>query len=197
MLERVFGAVAELQVRQESRLSIRSNAAITKPMGLHAPTGADGGCCLDLIRFRKGERKHDRTQDFLRQWRGGEGVLYIGKAQEKARVLRTQASSDPVTGLRSTRLVSSTAMPNAYYFYVVDEDFGPLVVKFCSCLPLQRQALSQRPRVRQAPAAAGEHRLRGAQGSSTEKSYILARTAVQRTAEVDNRERAIYYLVAD
>ena len=117
---------------------------------------------LDLVRFRKGERKDDRTQQYLRQWPGGEGVLYIGKAQEKARVLRTQASTDPVTGLRSTRLVSSAAMPNAYYFYVVDEDFGPLFVKFCSCLPLQRQAVPQRARVRQAPAAAGGHRLRGA-----------------------------------
>ena len=111
----------------------------------------EGG--LDLVRFRKGERKDERTQQYLRQWPGGEGVLYIGKAREQERVLRTQASTDPATGLRSTRLVSSTAMPNAYYFYVVDEDFGPLFVKFCSCLTLQRQALPQRARVRQAPAA--------------------------------------------
>ena len=45
------------------------------------------------------------------------------------------ASTDPATGLRSTILVSSTARPNAYYFYVVDEDFGPLFVKFCSFFP--------------------------------------------------------------
>ena len=90
---------------------------------------------LDLVRFREGERKDDRTQQYLQQWPGGEGVLYIGKAQEKARVLRTQASTDPAPGLCSTRLVSSTAMPNAFYFYAVDEDFGPLFVKFCSYFP--------------------------------------------------------------
>ncbi len=46
---------------------------------------------IDLVRFEKGERKDERTQAYLQQWPGGEGVLYIGKVQEKARVLRTQA----------------------------------------------------------------------------------------------------------
>ena len=39
---------------------------------------------IDLVRFRKGERKDDGTQQYLRQWHGGEGVLYIGKSQEKS-----------------------------------------------------------------------------------------------------------------
>ena len=32
-------------------------------------------------------------------------------------------------------LVSSTAMVNHYYVYIVDEDFGPLFLKFCSYFP--------------------------------------------------------------
>ena len=32
-------------------------------------------------------------------------------------------------------LASSTAMVNHYYVYLVDEDFGPLFVKFCSYFP--------------------------------------------------------------
>ena len=40
---------------------------------------------VDLIRFERGERKDERTQTYLRHWHGGEGVLYIGKAQERAR----------------------------------------------------------------------------------------------------------------
>ena len=48
MLERVFGAVAELQVRQQDRPTARSSAVIAKPMGLHSPTGAGGECCLAL-----------------------------------------------------------------------------------------------------------------------------------------------------
>ena len=89
---------------------------------------------LDLIRFEKGERKDERTQSYLRQWPGGKGVLYIGKAQEKARVLRTEARSDPDSGQWLPSLAFSTALPNAYYFYAVDDDFGPFFLKFCSYL---------------------------------------------------------------
>ena len=45
---------------------------------------------VDPIRFGRGERKDARTQAYLRHWHGGEGVLYIGKAQERARVVRTE-----------------------------------------------------------------------------------------------------------
>jgi hypothetical protein len=31
--------------------------------------------------------------------------------------------------------VESTAMVNHYYFYCVDEDFGPFFLKFCSYFP--------------------------------------------------------------
>ena len=90
---------------------------------------------IDLISFQRGERKDARTQERLREWPGGEGVLYIGKAQERARVIRTQAVVDKVTGARKTELVESTAMPNAYYFYAFDDDFGPFFLKFCSYFP--------------------------------------------------------------
>ena len=90
---------------------------------------------LDLVTFERGERKDDRTQEYLRAWPGGEGVLYVGKAQEKARVLRTQASTDPASGRRTASLIASTAMPNAYYFYAFDDDFGPFFLKFCSYFP--------------------------------------------------------------
>ena len=90
---------------------------------------------IDLIRFEKGKRKDDMTQDYLRKWHGSEGVLYIGKAQERARVVRTEKRRDPETGLSSPWLVTSTAMVNYYYVYFVDEDFGPGFLKFCSYFP--------------------------------------------------------------
>ena len=65
----------------------------------------------------------------------GEGVLYIGKAQERARVLRTERRHDPVTGAPYPWLADTTAMVNQYYVYLVDEGFGPLFVKFCSYFP--------------------------------------------------------------
>jgi hypothetical protein len=45
----------------------------------------------------------------------------------------------------------SQALVNNYYFYCVDESFGPFFLKFWPLLPLQRQALPERPRIRQAP----------------------------------------------
>ena len=39
-----------------------------------------------------------RTQAYLRNFTANEGVLYIGKAQEKARVVRTKRRHDPVFG---------------------------------------------------------------------------------------------------
>ena len=89
---------------------------------------------VELIRFERFERKDDRTQQYLRDFTATEGVLYIGKAQEKARVLRTERRVDPVHGPYPW-LVSSTAMVNHYYAYLVDEDFGPLFLKFCSYFP--------------------------------------------------------------
>ena len=89
---------------------------------------------IDLIRFERFERKDDRTQGYLRRFCGTEGVLYIGKAQEKARVVRTERRQDPELGPYPW-LVSSTAMVNHYYVYAVDEDFGPFFLKFCSYFP--------------------------------------------------------------
>ena len=77
---------------------------------------------------------YDRTQEYLRQWPGGEGVLYIGRAQEKARVQRTQRRRRP-SGATYAWLVDSTAMVNHFYFYVFDDDFGPFFLKFCSYFP--------------------------------------------------------------
>ena len=90
---------------------------------------------IDIVSFRRGERKDDRTQEYLRKWNGDEGVLYIGKAQEKARVLRTERRHNPATGGTYAWLVSSTAMVNHFYFYAVDDDFGPFFLKFCSYFP--------------------------------------------------------------
>ena len=66
---------------------------------------------------------------------GLSSMLYIGKAQEKARVLRTEQRHDPATGASYPWLYSTTAMVNHFYFYAVDDDFGPFFLKFCSYFP--------------------------------------------------------------
>jgi hypothetical protein len=96
---------------------------------------------LELVRFGKGQRKDDVTREYLRRAdldaRGlvpGQ-VLYAGVAQEKQRVFRTIRRRNPVTGATYPWLVPASGVINQYYFYCVDEDFGPVCVKFSSYFP--------------------------------------------------------------
>jgi hypothetical protein len=138
---------------------------------------ADEG--IDLVSFAKGERKDDITQKYLRRFHRREGVLYVGKAQEKARVMRTERRRSRRTGGTYPWIVESTAMVNHYYFYCVDEDFGPFFLKFCSYFPLQREALHQRPRVPQAPACQAWRQVRGAR----QRHQILRRSQADAAAQ--------------
>jgi hypothetical protein len=90
---------------------------------------------IDLIAFQKNQRKDEVTQKRIRKFKKNEGVLYVGKAQEKARVMRTERRRCSRTGATYPWIVESTAMVNHYYFYCVDEDFGPFFLKFCSYFP--------------------------------------------------------------
>lgn len=90
---------------------------------------------IDLVRFEKGVRKDEVAARYLARFQGQEGVLLIGKAQEKAKVVRTVRRHNPQTGASYTHLVSSTALVNHYYFYCVDRDFGPFFLKLCSYFP--------------------------------------------------------------
>jgi hypothetical protein len=45
---------------------------------------------LDLVSFAKGQRKDDVAHEYLRHHDGAEGVLFVGRAQEKASVFRTE-----------------------------------------------------------------------------------------------------------
>lgn len=90
---------------------------------------------IDLISFRKGQRKEDIAKDYLAKFPLEEGVLFIGKAQEKTKVVRTQRRRNPKTGATYAWLVNSTALVNHYYFYCLDRDFGPFFIKFSSYFP--------------------------------------------------------------
>ncbi len=72
---------------------------------------------------------------YLSAFQADEGVLFIGKAQEKAPVFRTERRRNPKTGATYPWLVRSTAMVNQFYVYAVDRDFGPFFLKFCSYFP--------------------------------------------------------------
>jgi hypothetical protein len=90
---------------------------------------------IPVVTFRKGERKDDVAAGYLKAFRADEGVLFIGKAQEKAPVFRTERRCNNKTGATYPWLVRSTAMVNQFYVYAVDRDFGPFFLKFCSYFP--------------------------------------------------------------
>lgn len=89
---------------------------------------------IDLVTFEKGQRKDDVAQQYVASFEGEEGVLFVGKAQEKASVFRTEKRRD-AQGKTYPWIIRSTAMVNHYYVYILDKDFGPLFLKFCSYFP--------------------------------------------------------------
>lgn len=89
---------------------------------------------IPFIRFKKGQRKDDVMKDQLRRFRYSQGVVFVGVAQEKCRVPRTiRKHFDNNASI--PWIDYTTAMVNVYYFYCVDEDFGPFFIKFCSYFP--------------------------------------------------------------
>jgi hypothetical protein len=90
---------------------------------------------LELIHFAKGQRKDELTQQFLAKFTEDEGVLFVGRAQEKAGVWRTQRRRNSTTGGSYAWLVRSSAFINFFYFYCVDADFGPFFLKFSTYFP--------------------------------------------------------------
>ncbi len=89
---------------------------------------------VPLIRFEKGQRKEDLAAEYYARFDQTEGILFVGKAQEKARTFRTEGRVN-ARGETYPWIVDSTAMVNQYYFYGVDEDFGPFFLKYSSYFP--------------------------------------------------------------
>jgi hypothetical protein len=89
---------------------------------------------IPLVRFQKGQRKDDVFKQRLKKFKAAQGVVFVGVAQEKARVPRTVRKHFGQGGTIPW-IDYTTAMVNVYYFYCLDEDFGPFFIKFCSYFP--------------------------------------------------------------
>src|SRR5260370_13195054 len=79
---------------------------------------------IPVLTFGKGQRKDDVLHEHLARFVGTEGVLFLGKAQEKARVFGTEKRQHPETGQPYPWIVATTALVNQWYVYLVDEDFS-------------------------------------------------------------------------
>ena len=86
------------------------------------------------IDFAKGQRKDDVMHEHLARFSGTEGVLFVGRAQEKTKLFRTEKRRD-ANGDSYPWIVKTTGLVNHFYFYCYDDDFGPFFLKFCSYFP--------------------------------------------------------------
>ena len=87
--------------------------------------------------FAKGQRKDDVMHEHLAAFQAAgrtEGVVFIGRAQEKTPLFRTEKRRDH-EGKSYPWIVKTTGVVNHFYFYCVDSDFGPFFLKFCSYFP--------------------------------------------------------------
>jgi hypothetical protein len=90
---------------------------------------------VPMVDFAKGQRKDDVALEHLAAFDGTEGVLFVGRAQEKVPVFRTEKRRNPTTGATYPWIVTATAVVNQFYLYCVDADFGPFFLKFSSYFP--------------------------------------------------------------
>jgi hypothetical protein len=90
---------------------------------------------IPMVSFQKGQRKDQLAAQMRVRFPLRDGVIFVGKAQEKCTVYRTEKRHNPKTKRAYAWIVKSTALVNHYYFYCVDENFGPFFLKFCSYFP--------------------------------------------------------------
>src|SRR5260370_13795795 len=85
---------------------------------------------VPVYQFRQKERKDDSANRFRRRGNVRDAIVFIGVAQEKA-----QAFNGKKVNGRFQFDRDKTVYVNHYYFYIDDEEFGPLFLKICSYAP--------------------------------------------------------------
>ena len=92
---------------------------------------------IPRIDFARGQRKDDVMHEHLAAFEAAgrtEGVLFIGRAQEKNTVFRTEKRR-AADGSSYPWIVRTTSVVNQFYVHCVDEDFGAFFLKFSSYFP--------------------------------------------------------------
>lgn len=89
---------------------------------------------IPVVHFKKKQRKDDVAAEHRARFPKTEGVLFLGKAQEKVTVFRTEKRTN-ASGQKYAWIVKSATPVNQFYFYCLDEDFGPFFLKFSTYFP--------------------------------------------------------------
>ena len=92
---------------------------------------------IPWVDFAKGQRKDDVAHEYLAAFEaagGTEGVLFVGRAQEKTTLFRTHKRYRQ-DGSPYPWIARETGVVNQFYFYCLDAGFGPFFLKVCSYFP--------------------------------------------------------------
>jgi hypothetical protein len=99
---------------------------------------------IPVVLFKKGQRKDEVAAEHRVRFEAEakatgatgatEGILFLGKAQEKVTVFRTEKRTD-AAGKKFAWIVKSATPVNQFYFYGIDDDFGPFFLKFSTYFP--------------------------------------------------------------
>ncbi len=71
---------------------------------------------VDLVHFVKGERKDEVALRYLAGHDGTEQILFVGRAEEKCTVCRTEKRVNPNTGAAYPFIVKASAVVNQFKF---------------------------------------------------------------------------------
>jgi hypothetical protein len=110
---------------------------------------------IPRLDFARGQRKDDVMHEHLARFQVAgrtEGVLFIGRAQEKNTVFRTE-KRHAADGSSYPWIVRTTSVVNQFYVHCVDENFGAFFLKFSSYFPYGAKLLINGHHYAQAQAA--------------------------------------------
>jgi hypothetical protein len=88
---------------------------------------------IPLVRFEKGQRKDDVAVRYRQKFTKGEGVVFIGVAQEKMKGFKARKETQGKVVRFQFSLQS--VFVRTYYFYLQDREFGPAFIKIGAYAP--------------------------------------------------------------
>jgi hypothetical protein len=88
---------------------------------------------IPLFHFERNESKDQRAQKLRRERPVRDAVVFIGIAQEKAKAFSARRLPGKRALFEFTR--SKSVLPNYYYFYLDDAEWGECFIKVCSYAP--------------------------------------------------------------
>ena len=90
---------------------------------------------VPIVHFERGQRKEDIAKQHFARFRGEEGVVFIGVAQERVTAFRSFREKRPDRQRPFFRFYRGAVYVKQYYCYLLDRDFGPAFIKFSTYFP--------------------------------------------------------------